>query len=99
MYDFSTLTSSGQRVTSLQGYAVIVDRHVDDASRVDQLPGHRPIVGRRRGITGWMIMRDDDPRRGLRDRAAKHLARVHQRAVEDPARDEEVAHHRALAVQ
>jgi hypothetical protein len=38
-----------------------------------------------------MIVYQDDRRRALGDRLAEHLARVHERRVEDPARDQDVA--------
>lgn len=44
-------------------------------------------------------MHHNDARRRLRYGGSKHLARVHERAVENPARDEEVGQHLALSPQ
>ena len=64
-----------------------------------QLLGDRPVLRRGRRIPARVVMDDDDSRRGLRDRGAEHLARMHQRAVEQPAGDQHLPQHLALAVE
>jgi len=46
-----------------------------------------------------MVVHDDDPRGRLRDRRPKDFARVHERAVQDAPRNEQVTQDLALAPQ
>ncbi len=78
---------------------VVVHRDVEQAAGRHQLFGHRPIVRRRHGITARVIVHEDDRRGAFRDRLAKHLARVHERGVQDPARDRHVPFQPMLRIQ
>jgi hypothetical protein len=42
---------------------VVVHGYVDQAARVHQLPRHGSVVGRWRGISRGVVVRDDDARR------------------------------------
>src|SRR5207244_6333611 len=66
---------------------VVVDRHIEEAPRIHELPRHRPVVRAGGWVTARMVMHDDDPRRRLADRRANHLPWMHSRAVLDPASD------------
>ena len=57
------------------------------------------IVRRRRRVAARMIVHEDDCRRSLGDRLAKDFARMHERGVEDPASDRDVALEPMLRVE
>ena len=46
-----------------------------------------------------MVVHEDDRRRPLGDRLPKHLARMHERRIENPARDRDVTLQPVLRVQ
>src|SRR5690348_5412534 len=78
---------------------MVVQRQVQQASRGGQLLRDRPIFRRRGRVAARVIVHDDDTRRGLRDRGAEHLSRMHQGTVEQPASDQDLAQDLALTVQ
>jgi hypothetical protein len=46
-----------------------------------------------------MVVNHDDARCRLGDRGAEHLARMHQRTVEETSGNQDIAQHTALAVE
>ena len=65
----------------------------------DQLLGDRPVFRRGGRIAAGMVVHHDDSRRRLGDGGPEHFPRMHQRAVQQPAGDQHLAQHLALAVQ
>ena len=45
-------------------YQMIEHGNTHDLPRADQPPGRVPVIGRRRAVTGWMVMHDHDCRTG-----------------------------------
>ena len=64
-----------------------------------QLPGHRTIFGRRRGIAARVIVHQNDTGSGLGNGSPEHLTRVHQGAVEQPSGDQDVPQDPASGVE
>ncbi len=78
---------------------MVVHGQIEELAGRDQLAGNGPVLGRRCGISAWVIVHDDDSRGRLCDRGAEYFAWVHQRAVEQPSCDQDITEHLALTVQ
>ncbi|MEI8154143.1 MAG: caspase family protein, partial [Hyphomicrobiales bacterium] len=68
-------------------YLLPVDADVQDAAGVHKGAGDAQILGARGGISGGMIVRDDDGGGVRRDGTAEHFTRVNKRGIDEAQRD------------
>jgi hypothetical protein len=78
---------------------MVIDRQVEEATRLDQLAGDRPVLGRGGGIAAGVIVSHDDPGRGLGNCRPEDLPRMDQGAVEQAPGNENIPDDPGLAVE
>lgn len=88
---------------------VVEDFYVEDLSCLTEAPGDALIVAGGLGVTGGVVVGDDDGSGSVAQRVAEHLARGHERVIhrpdghrgrgDQPVLDIEVERHCVLAVQ
>ena len=78
---------------------MVQNRNADKAASGRQLFRYIPVVPLGRGVTGWVVVNEDDGRRALRDGRAKYLSRMNYGRIQSAARDGNLANHRVLRVQ
>src|SRR6266576_1201899 len=78
---------------------MVVDGNVQEAPGVDQLARYGAVVRAWRRVAAWVVMRHDDSSRAQGDGEPEHFTRMHERAVQDPARDFLNPHNARLRVE